>query len=311
MVRYNLLNVTNKSNQKQLVQVRLYKLCHYTLKFLNNCLSSSNDMWKLRLLLSLIWLSTGFCKIYKHSITRKTIPSKRQWGGMKTNTGQNMGGWLLQIHNPEGGFSCCGAYYAPFLVISSASCMEPFRYYVDGATVEGTAFDDDEVDNFSEIDVVYIPNEYQSSKPNMDIAVIKIRRPIPGRMIEFIKLCSVEPQPEMMYRTFAWGYDSVVIQEPSHYPKTNLVPLMDTEQCKKSYSSGSISDSVICVRQPEDRKQCLFDGGSPLVYENELCGIASFGSSCQNTTNPGIYTNIHKVMFYISSVEKHLEDLEF
>lgn len=267
-------------------------------------------MRKLWLLLLLIWLPVGFCKVYKNSLTRSTHTESRYWEGMDSNTGRNMGGWLLQISNPDGGFACCGAYYSPFLVLSSASCMEPYRWYVDGTTVEGTAYAEDEVDNYSEVDVVYIPDQYRSTISYMDIAVIKIRRPIPGRLIEFIKLCSVEPLPDMEYRVFAWGYDSFAIQDPSVNPKTDIVPLMDKEECIMMLPEDIISDTIMCVKEPEDRKKCLYDGGSPLVYENELCGIASYGSSCQNTTVPGIFTDINLVKSYISSVEDEMADLD-
>lgn len=259
------------------------------------------ELWLLLVLIC--WLPEG-------SLRRSKNPNIRHWKGMETNTGRNMVGWLLQISNPDGGFACCGSYYATYLVLSSASCMEPYRWYVDGTTVEGTAYAEDEIDNYSEVDVVYIPREYRSTTSYMDIAVIKIRRPIPGRMTEFIQLCSAQPEPGTMYRVFAWGYDSIVIQDPSIYPRTNMVPLMELEKCKSMFAKESISETVLCVKQPMDRRNCLYDGGSPLVYNNKLCGIASYGSSCQNTSVPGIFTDILKVKAYISTVENEIADLE-
>ncbi|XP_062122920.1 seminase-like [Drosophila sulfurigaster albostrigata] len=258
------------------------------------------------LLLSVLFLctlSSIWCKIYRKSITRKVKVANRLWGGMKSNTGPNMGGWLIRITNADGAFACCGAYYSHHLVISSANCMEPFRWNPSGVTAEGTAFKEDETENFAEVEYVYIPDDFVAGQTKSDIALILLRMPIKGRLTEFIKLCDTPPDTGIFYNTFGWGYSSIVVQKPSTNPRTVVVPFQNKEECATKYKAGFLSDTILCVVQPKDRRDCLYDDGSPLVYKQELCGIASIGFTCQNTSTPAIYTDIMKIKNYINEIE--------
>ncbi|KAH8359255.1 hypothetical protein KR093_005341, partial [Drosophila rubida] len=214
---------------------------------------------------------------------------------------------MIRITNVDGGFACCGAYYTHHLVISSANCMTPYRWTPSSITADGTAFTKDETDNFSEIEFVYFPDQFVAGKTNMDIALLRLRKPIRGKLTEFIKLCNTPPDTGIFYNTFAWGYNSIVVQRPSMNPRTAIVPFQKLDECQKMFAKGFLSDTVICVTQPKDRRDCLNDGGSPLVYKEELCGIASIGSTCQNTTMPGIFTDIIKVKPFIEATLKSLK----
>ncbi|XP_034486106.1 seminase-like [Drosophila innubila] len=258
-------------------------------------------------LLFAIWMPSAWNKLYRGPITRRVKVSMRSWGGLHTNTGSNMGGWLIRITNADGGFACCGAYFSPLLVITSANCMEPFRWNLAGATADGTALTDAEIDNYAQIDIVYVPDEFVPGNTNMDIALLKLRKPIRGRLTEFIKLCNTLPESGIFYNTYAWGYSSFVVQPPSSNPRTSIVPFQNREECEKKFKPGFLSNTVLCVTQPKDRHECLYDGGSPLTYKNELCGIASIGSTCQNTSTPGIYTSILGVKKYLLKMDKELK----
>ncbi|KAH8312309.1 hypothetical protein KR044_010163, partial [Drosophila immigrans] len=262
---------------------------------------------RLVLFLLVIYSSSIWSKVYRNSISRKIRVSNRQWSGIQYDSAPNIGGWLVRITNADGGFACCGAYYSHLLVISSANCMSPFRWNPDGTTADGTAFTKDEVDNYAEIEFVYIPDEFVVGSTNMDIALIRLRQSIKGKMTEFIKLCDTAPDSGIFYNTFAWGYSSIVVQKPSSHPRTAIVPFQKTDDCQKMYKPGFISETVICVVHPKDRRDCLYDSGSPLVYKDELCGIASIGATCQNTSTPGVYTDIMKVKSYIEEIQLSLK----
>ncbi|KAM8705468.1 hypothetical protein ACLKA7_009856 [Drosophila subpalustris] len=242
--------------------------------------------------------------VYRESITKRVKVSSRQWGGLESNTGSNMGGWLIRITNGDGGFACCGAYFAPLLVITSANCMEPFRWNLAGATADGTALTAEEIDNYAQIEIVFVPDEFVAGQTNMDIALLKLQKPIKGKMTEFIKLCTNPPDIGIFYNAYAWGYSSYVVQQPSENPRTSVVPFQTMEECEKKFKEGFLSPTVFCVTHPKDRRDCLYDGGSPLTYKNELCGVASIGSSCQNTSTPGVFTSILQVKKYILKIEK-------
>ncbi|XP_062123333.1 seminase-like [Drosophila sulfurigaster albostrigata] len=260
-------------------------------------------IWQCLLLFN--WTSVVLSKVYKFPINTKTAINKRQW---TRSTHDDLGGWLVRIVNGNGHFACCGAYIAPLLVVTSANCIEPYRNNLADASAEGIAMLDGE-DNFSFIETVYIPDQFKVTKNLMDIAVIRLRRPIKGKLTEFIKLCEQDINDSMMMTSFGWGYSSFSIQAPSLDPRNSTVPVQDINMCKQKFSKYrrvTISKSVFCVTHPTDRRQCLYDPGCPLVWNNQLCGIVSIDSTCVDPSKPGVYTNINQVKEFIEKIDEEV-----
>ncbi|KAH8268123.1 hypothetical protein KR026_000142, partial [Drosophila bipectinata] len=256
-----------------------------------------SQSWRLFLLLleiiALMKLSGG--KIYPKDIRRRTPRHRRIWGGMDSNTGPNFGGWLIRIMDSQGEFICGGAYYAPLLVITSANCVYPYRNSLAGASAEGTAFSKCDREIYAEIDTIHFPKKFIENKRFMDIALVRLKAPLKGRLTEFIKLCTTSLVPEQSLMVFGWGFDSMEVQKPSTTPRNGSVTLMPIKSCRQTFGKETmLSSTSMCIKQPRNPKKCLYDGGCPLIYRNELCGVVSIGSQCQNTSYPGIYTSIYE-----------------
>ncbi|XP_064554831.1 seminase-like [Drosophila montana] len=224
---------------------------------------------------------------------------------MASNTGDNFGGWLVRVRS--GGtdtLSCCGSYYSPLLVISSANCINPFRYQLDEANVVSTANAEDEDYNFSRVDTVYFPDDFTALKTNVDISVVRLNSPLKGSMTEFIKLAPVMPSLDDTYLTFGWGFDSLEVQPPSDEPRKTELTFTPLDTCKTKIQTGFVSDTVVCAKMPEDSFECIYDGGSPVVWKNQLVAVASVGFTCRNTSLPGIYTSVIKLTPYIKNIRK-------
>ncbi|XP_043654932.1 seminase [Drosophila teissieri] len=246
-------------------------------------------------------------KVYPRDIYMKTPKFRRVWGGVQSNTGDNFGGWLLRILNGDGNFACGAAYYAPILVITSANCIYPYRNSLEGATVEGTAFSECDRENIADIDTIKFPEKFVYQKLYMDVAVVRLREPIKGRLTEFIRLCTIKVQPRMQMVVFGWGFDSTEVQIPSSDPRNATVTIMSFKECRHNFKRNlKLTSTTVCARQPKNPRQCLYDGGSPLIYERELCGLVSFGSHCQDTSRPGIFTNIRRVHRFITEIEAEI-----
>lgn len=244
--------------------------------------------------------------VYPRDILLKTPKFRRVWGGVQSNTGPNFGGWLLRILNGDGNFACGAAYYAPLLVITSANCIYPYRNSLEGATVEGTAFSECDRENYADIDTIQFPEKFIYQKLYMDVAVVRLRDPVRGRLTEFIRLCSVKVQPKMQMVVFGWGFDNTEVEIPSSDPRNVTVTIISIKECRQKFKSPKIASTSICARQPKNPKQCLYDGGSPLIYGRELCGVVSFGSHCIDTSRPGMYTNIRRVKRFITETEESI-----
>ncbi|XP_017079591.2 seminase-like [Drosophila eugracilis] len=264
-----------------------------------------NFYWAL--LVSALWPLLTWGKIYKYNITLKTPKSKRWWEGPESNTGRNYGGWLFRVTHFREGTFCGASYYSPLLMIVSANCIYPYRYDLDGTSVTPTFTDED---IFGLIDIVYTPSKFIYQKLYMDIALIRLRNPIKGKTTEFIKLCSTTISAGMMMTAYAWGFDSMTWEPPSTVTKNGSVPVLDIKLCQKKYKNTTtkLSSTSFCVTHPKDNNMCRYDGGAPLTYGTELCGVVSRGPLCSDTKQPGIYTNINKMIEFIEGTEKNINN---
>ncbi|XP_017079592.2 seminase [Drosophila eugracilis] len=264
--------------------------------------------WLLLCLLLETFLPYCKGKIYPRDIKLRMHKYRRLWNGVASNTGPNYGGWLLRILNSNGQFACVGAYYSPLLVITSANCIYPYRNSLEGATVEGTAYSKCDKENIADIDTIEFPKRFIYQKLYMDVALVRLKEPIKGRLTEFIRLCNVKVRPRMRMFVFGWGYDSAEVQAASSDPRNSSVHIMSTKECRPKLRKGlNLSSTSLCVRQPRNPRKCLYDGGGPMIYGTQLCGIVSFGSNCQDTSKPGMFTNIKKVSRFIVETEQSIK----
>ncbi|XP_052835759.1 seminase-like [Drosophila gunungcola] len=254
------------------------------------------------LLVSELWPHPSWSHVYPHHITRKTPKSKRWWKGPQYNTGNNFGGWLFRVQHSRQSVICGASYYSPLLMIVSANCIHPYRYDLEGTSVEPT-FTEENI--YGLIDTVYTPHEFKPQKLFMDIALIRLQNPMKGRTTEFIKLCSTSFRSGMWVTVYAWGFDSMHVGAQNTSTKSGLVPVEDIKVCRKRLANTDtrLSSSSICVTNPKNSKKCLYDGGAPLTYGTELCGVVSHGPLCSNAGHPGVFTNINKVKSFIQNIE--------
>jgi len=186
-------------------------------------------------------------------------------------------------------------------MIASGNCIDPYRYDVEGTGVVPT-FNDENVEGL--IDTVYTHPKFRYSKLYMDIALIRLQDPVGGKTTEFIKLCNKTIKPGMVMTSYGWGFDSMELKMSLDL-KNGSVPVEDIKSCSKKFQNNGIrlSSTSFCVTHPRDPRKCRYDGGCPLTYGNELCGVVSFGPLCKYPSQPGIYTDINKVTKYIEQVE--------
>ncbi|KAH8268122.1 hypothetical protein KR026_000141, partial [Drosophila bipectinata] len=255
-----------------------------------------------------LWPQQSWSKVYQRNINKNTPKWRRNWGGPASNTGDNYGGWLMRIVNSDASTICGAAYYAPILLIASANCIEPHRYSLEGASVEPTAMQENDQNIFGVIDTVYTPEDFRYLNQYMDVAVIRLRNPIKGKLTEFIQLCNVPIKTGMEMTAYAWGFDSINIVPLSSDPRNGTVTVEDPKSCDKKYGGRfRLSNTSFCVTHPKNPADCRYDSGSPLTYGNRLCGIVSYGPLCSDTTQPGVYTDINKVQAFILDIEKKIK----
>ncbi|KAM8717891.1 hypothetical protein ACLKA7_004569 [Drosophila subpalustris] len=82
--------------------------------------------------------------------------------------------------------------------------------------------------------------------------------------------------------------------------KSVNVTIVPREKCAEDYGvlSHLITEKSICAAAP-GKDSCHKDSGGPLVHNNELVGIVSWGSGCASPKYPGIYVNVALIRNWI------------
>jgi trypsin len=86
--------------------------------------------------------------------------------------------------------------------------------------------------------------------------------------------------------------------------KKVTVPVVSDAECRQSYGTSEIADSMICAGLPEGGKDsCQGDSGGPFVEEDSKAqiGVVSWGYGCARPDYPGVYT---EVSYYVDWIEK-------
>lgn len=259
-------------------------------------------MWFFEIVLAVL-LAKVLGRQHSTNILKETYPTTRQYAS-KLNTED--GGWLIRIVTNEGHFACGGAYIAPLIVVTSASCIQPLRNNLNGLIAE-TGRNQDNEDNFAYIKSMHIPPEYKPALSHMDVAVLGLETPIKGKTTEFIKLCTTQITGRMKLTSYGWGYANTQEKLKSKEPLRTSAPLIDVKTCQREWSTNARTvqtQTTLCVQYEKlGPNQCLYDPGSPLIYKDQFCGIASQSISCLDPALPAIYTDVNKVRDFILLIE--------
>merc|ERR1712098_63524 len=83
------------------------------------------------------------------------------------------------------------------------------------------------------------------------------------------------------------------------------VPVVSDDDCRDSYGSSSVYDSMICAGLPQGGKDsCQGDSGGPFMCANQLSGVVSWGYGCAEAGFPGVYT---QTSYFISWLNSHMK----
>jgi secreted trypsin-like serine protease len=141
-----------------------------------------------------------------------------------------------------------------------------------------------------------VHESYDRATQQNDIALIKLKSPIAGRVIPLAAGSLMVPTGQPLEVT-GWGATT----EGSGASSTLLratVPLADTAGCNaRDAYNGRIKEGMLCAGYREGGiDSCQGDSGGPLVWRTAdgpvLVGIVSWGDGCARKLKYGIYTRV-------------------
>lgn len=153
------------------------------------------------------------------------------------------------------------------------------------------------------VDKIVIHENYNPGLSENDIALIYLSSSLPINQVTIrpVKFASQVPKSGAFAVVTGWGAtseggaNSLKLQEVD-------VHIIDSNICDAAYGFNRISDDMLCAGTSAGGKDaCQNDSGGPLLSNNELVGIVSWGSGCARPEYPGVYANVFYFQKWIQS----------
>ncbi|KRK02233.1 seminase isoform X1 [Drosophila yakuba] len=238
-------------------------------------------------------------------------------GGEITTNGK-LGGYLIALRY-ELNFICGGTLLHDLIVLTAAHCFLGRMKIRDWLAVGGVSkLNDRGIQR--EVKEVIKSAQFREEDMNMDVAILRLKRPMRGKSLGKLILCKHHLEPGTELRVSGWGLTDIYEFGPQKLLRTVTVPIVDKNTCRASYRPKdweshklfdillkvNLTDSMFCAGVLGKRDACTFDSGGPLVYRNQVCGIVSFGIGCASRRYYGVYTDIMYVKPFIEQSIKVL-----
>ncbi|XP_017044992.1 seminase [Drosophila ficusphila] len=216
-------------------------------------------------------------------------------GGTATSLSA-VGGFVVNLRY-DGAFYCGGSLVSGRHVVTAAHCLK--GYQPGRMTVQGG------VSKLSQAGVVrrvaryFIPSGFSSSSLNWDVGVVRLQSALTGSGISTVPLCRVQWNVGDYMRVSGWGTTRYGNSSPSNQLRTATIQLIRKRECQRAYQNrDSLSASSFCARSG-GKDSCSGDSGGGAIFQNQLCGIVSWGLGCADARYPGVYTSVHRARAFI------------
>ncbi|XP_017029673.2 seminase [Drosophila kikkawai] len=248
-------------------------------------------LWHLHLLplLLLLYLTPLLCWAAGNEANSRIV------GGVPVDIGSVP--YLVNLRI-SGRFICGGSLVTTQHVVTAAHCVKGVGaariLVVAGATTLS------ETGVRSGVEKVYTPKAYNTRTLNTDVAVLKLKTPLSGPKVATIELCNASFKAGELIKVSGWGQISERNKAVSMQVRSVDVALIPRKTCMSQYKlRGTITSTMFCASVPGVKDSCEGDSGGPAVYQNQLCGIVSWGVGCARQKSPGVYTNVKTVRSFI------------
>ncbi|KAF2900224.1 hypothetical protein ILUMI_05963 [Ignelater luminosus] len=144
----------------------------------------------------------------------------------------------------------------------------------------------------------YVHEKHKNSLGNeeydYDIALVRIKNPFNGKFEKPIKWANSNDEYPDNAAVTVLGWGSTRRNAATHSDVLHAVTirLVNHNVCKKKYRTGEVTNSMVCAIE-KGKDACMYDSGGPLIRNNILIGIVSWGpEDCATDHLPGVYTKV-------------------
>ncbi|XP_037943483.1 trypsin eta-like [Teleopsis dalmanni] len=192
---------------------------------------------------------------------------------------------------------CSGSIYSANIILTTASCVRNTNpsniKVITGTSYSSGAAQDGAMHTVREVAL--------HTNDSIDIALLHLGTNITlnGFNTKAISLAKELPKTGKMGVVAGWGKNTEIGTISENLREIN-VPTMDQAACKAYYFWHSITDTEVCAGYVNGGVDaCQGDAGSPLLVDGKVIGIVSWGYGCGRKYNPGVYTNVVRLVDWI------------
>ncbi|KAG1711575.1 hypothetical protein DVH05_008824 [Phytophthora capsici] len=202
----------------------------------------------------------------------------------------------LRENDADASTYCGGTLIASQYVVTAAHCVKTDETTIFASI--GSAFGSGTGDG-QQVKVIegYRHPMYNKSEHLYDVGVLKLEKEVTTNTIDLCAADGSDNEVGTVATVRGWGLtengsQSLVLEEVN-------VKIVSNAECNKEYSDR-ITEGMLCAGEGDGKDTCNGDSGGPLIENDKLIGIVSWGGKCG--VNAGVYTRVSYVLDYINDV---------
>jgi secreted trypsin-like serine protease len=226
-----------------------------------------------------------------------TNEEDRIYGGSEADASQFPYIVSLREDDADSNTYCGGTLIASQYVVTAAHCVK-----TDEATIYasiGSAFGSGSSADGQVVKVIegFRHPMYNKSEHLYDVGVLKLETEVSTDTIDLCASDGSDNEVGTVATVRGWGLtengsQSLMMEEVN-------VQIVSNAECNKEYSDR-ITDGMLCAGDGNGKDSCNGDSGGPLIENDVLVGIVSWGGKCG--VNSGVYTRVSYVLDYINDI---------
>jgi len=214
---------------------------------------------------------------------------------------QNDDTWRAIVALKKGNLQfCAGDLISSKWVLTAAHCIGDFDF-----TVGAKSYNRNTTTTYTVARTIVHPDYNNHDDMDNDIALIELNEAVVGiTPIAYDTATNDRPNSTSL-ETAGWGMRDMDDNSGSTHLIEASVPLNNRDTCNNLDTpyNGSVTDNMLCAGNLSGGSGvCHGDSGGPLIVNNTLIGIVSWGAHpCAGENKPGIYTNVKRYAGWIAA----------